>query len=273
MHEMGVLWLRVATALYAIGLVHAVAVVLGRKASFFKAALACFCVGAVLHFVSLTELTMAVGHLPVDNFYESASVCAFVIALLFLFVYWRYQFASLSVFIFPLVFLMTEIGAMETPVPSWPNTGVRDAWLLVHVAMVLLGYAALLLTALASVFYLVQERRLKAKKAPAAWLDRLPPLATLDALITNAMSIGFVFITLGVIAGSAWAFVESGTSWISDPKIALSLATWVFYLVMVFLRATAGWRGRRAAFMSISVLGFAACTWAAHVGLRSIFPR
>ena len=40
------------------------------------------------------------------------------------------------------------------------------------------------------------------------------------------MGFGFVFITLGVIAGSTWAFIESGTSWIGEPKIAISLVTW-----------------------------------------------
>ena len=272
MHEMGIFWLRVATALYAIGLIHAIIVVLRRNSEVFQVALAGFCVGAVLHIVATVELTVAVGHLPLDNFYETSSFCALLIAISFLVVYWRYNFASLSIFIFPLVFLMAEIGAMEVPVASWPNPGIRRAWLIVHVFMILLGFAALLLTALASIFYLIQEKHLK-KKKPARFFDRLPPLATLDNLITNSMGLGFVFITLGTIAGSAWAFIESGTRWIADPRIGIALFTWLFYLVMVFLRASAGWRGRKAAVMSLSVLGFAAMTWAAHVGLSRLLTK
>jgi ABC-type transport system involved in cytochrome c biogenesis permease subunit len=272
MHEMGVLWLRVATVLYGVGLIHAITVLLRKKSGFLKYALFAFLVGAVLHFVAIVELARAVGHLPVDNFFESATVCAFLIAVLFLYVYWRYDFASLSICIFPLVFVLTQIGAMETPMLSWPNTGVRNAWLLLHVMMVLLGYAALLLTAVASIFYLVQERQLKQKKSVSVF-KRLPPLGTLDNLITNSMSFGFVFITLGVVAGSAWAFIESGTAWISDPRVALAFVTWGFYLVMVFLRATAGWRGRKAAFMALAVLCCSVFTWAAHVGLRSLLAK
>ena len=149
MHEMGVFWLRVATALYGVGLLHAIGVLLRRKSGFLQYALFAFLVGVVLHLVAIVELTMAIGHFPVDNFYESSSVCAFLIAILFLFVYWRYQFDSLSICIFPLVFVMTEVGAMETPILSWPNSSVRNAWLLLHVMVVLLGYAALLLTAVA----------------------------------------------------------------------------------------------------------------------------
>ncbi len=172
MHDMAVFWLRLATALYGVGLLHVMAVLLRRKAGFLKPALFAFLVGAVLHFVAIVEMATAIGHLPVDNFFESVTVCAFLIAVLFLFVYWRYDAASLSVCIFPLVFVMAQVGAMETPIVL-ASTNVR-ALLLIHVMMVLLGYAALLLTAVASVFYLIQERQLKRKKiarpvqAPAA---------------------------------------------------------------------------------------------------------
>jgi ABC-type uncharacterized transport system permease subunit len=272
MYEMGVFWLRVATGLYFFGLVHVIAVLLRKKSGFLKYALFAFLVGVVLHFVGIVELTLAIGHLPVANFFECASVCSFLIAVLFLFVYWRYDFASLSICIFPLVFVMSQVGAMETPVLSWPSTNVRNAWLLLHVMMVLAGYAALLLTAVASVFYLIQERQLKNKKAVHLF-KRLPPLGTLDNLISRSMGLGFVFITLGVVAVSAWAFIESGTAWIKDPRIGLAFITWGFYLMMVFLRAAAGWRGRKAAFMALAVLCCSALTWAAHVGLRSMLAK
>ena len=272
MHLMGIFWLRAANALYAVGLLHAVLVILRHKSRLFKVATGFFSVGVVLHGVAIVELTSVTGRLPVDNFFQTSSLCAFLVALLYLFVNWRYQFASLSVFIFPLVFVMSLIGAMETPVPTWPNPSIRDAWLLIHIVMILLGYAALLLTAVASFFYLVQERRLK-RKTSTSLFDRLPPLATLDNLITNSMGLGFVFITLGTVAGIAWAFIESGTRWIGDPAVVLSLVTWLCYLIMVFLRASAGWRGRKAAVMAICVLGFSALTWAAHVGLRSLLTR
>jgi ABC-type uncharacterized transport system permease subunit len=272
MHESAIFWLRVATVLYSIGLLHAILVLAKRKTFLFRYAQPAFTAAALFHFVSIVETTMAVGRLPVDNFFEAVSLCALLISGAYLILYWRYHFASLSLFIFPLVFLMSQLGAMETPVASWPNSGVRDAWLFAHVAAVLLGYVGLLVTALASIFYLIQERQLKSKR-PERFFDRLPPLATLDNLITNSMTFGFVFITIGVIAGSAWAFIESGTSWIADPKIAISLFTWVFCLLMVFLRASAGLRGRKAALMAITVLGCSALTWAAHIGLRSLILR
>jgi len=261
MHEMSLFWLRAAVALYSVGLLHAILTVLRREAKLFPVAFGCFCVGAVLHMVSIAELWMSTRRIPAENFFESISLCAFLLAVGFLLIFWRYQFASLSVFLFPLVFLMALLGATSSPVAPWSTPAVRDAWLLIHVLLVMLGYAALVVMAVASVFYLIRERQLKQKSAPSLF-DRLPPLGTLDDLITRSMGLAFALITLATVAGITWAFIESGTRWIGEVKIAVSLITWALYLVMVFLRTSAGWRGRKAALMSLTVAGCSAITWA-----------
>lgn len=245
---------------------------LRRTQSFYPAALAAFRAGVVLHAVALVEMAMAYGRLPLDDFFETLCLCAFLIAVVFLLVEWRYHFTSTAVALFPLVFLMTLVASFRQPVAAWPNVEMRDAWLIVHIVLVLAGYAALSLTALASVFYLMQERRLKTKRAGAI-LEKLPPLATLDNLIGVSMAIGFALLTLGVIFAVTWAFIESGTAWISQPRIQLSFATWGLCVVMIFLRNSAGWRGRKAAVLALAVLGCAALTWAAHVGLRPALER
>ena len=270
MLEMSIVWLRVATGLYSIGLLHAILTLLRRESRLFRVALGFFCVGVTLHFVAIVQLGVLAGALPVNNFNQTLSLGAFLLALSYLIVYWRYQFATLSLCIFPLVFLMTQVGAMEFPVHPWTDTRVRSAWLLLHIFLVLLGYAGLALTSVASVFYLIRERQLKRKTSGASRMfDRLPPLGTLDDLITRSMSFGFVFITLGVIVGVTWAFIEYGTTWMGHASIVISIATWLIYLLMIFLRITAGWRGRKAAFMALSVLGFSVLTWVTHVWMRS----
>jgi ABC-type uncharacterized transport system permease subunit len=273
MAEMSIIWLRVAAGLYSLGLLDAVLTIIQRRAHMFRVALGALALAGVFHLVSIVEQGIAIEHFPASGFYESMSLCAFLITSLFLFIYWRYRLESLSVFIFPLVFLMTLVASLGRPVSaSWSSQTVRDAWLMVHVVLVLLGYAALLFTAVAAVLYLLQERELKRKK-PRSFYHRLPPLGTLDDLITRFMGLGFVLITLAVIAGSIWGFVELGTGWIADPKIGISFVTWGIYLAMVFLRVSAGWRGRKAAVLAITALGCSALTWAAHAQLQNILVR
>lgn len=267
MIESSVFWLRMAAVLYTAGLLHSMLAILRRTSDFYRFALAVFRVGVVIHAVALVELARAYGRLPVESFYGTLSLCAFLIALVFLFVNWRYDFASTSIALFPLVFLMTLVAQMEQPVSAWSDVRVRDAWLIVHIILVLAGYAALLITAVSAVFYLIQEQRLKSKTTPAI-LGKLPPLGTLDNLISSSMGFGFVFITLGVVFGLLWAFIELGTRWLGNANIAISFITWGLCLFMIFMRASAGWRGRKAALMSIAVLSCGLLTWVAHAGLR-----
>jgi ABC-type transport system involved in cytochrome c biogenesis permease subunit len=269
---MSIIWLRTAAVLYSFGLLYALIYLLRKSGKLFVPALISFGAGMVFHLVSLVERWSETGHLPLNNFYETSSFCAFLIGVLFLLAYTYYRVAIFSVCLFPLVFLMTLIGATEFPVAAWSSPRLRNAWLLIHVSSVLIGYASLILSAVASVYYLLQERQLKRKEViPAA--NGLPPLATLDRVITQSMNTGFVFITIGTITGAVWAYVESGADWIFDPKIGFFLFTWAFYLAMIFLRVSAGWRGKRLAWMAVSVLGCSMVTWATHVALRSFWPQ
>lgn len=269
---MHVFWLRAAALLYLLGLADALVAVVRGRSRLFPLALGMFSTGAILQLVSIVEDGLAAGRFPANDFYQSASLCAFLIAVLFLWLYWRYKLESLSVFVFPLVFLLTLLGGLRSPGAGWASEGVRDAWLLVHVFLVLAGYAALLVTGVASVLYLVRERQLK-HKVPKGPLEKLPPLGVLDELTWKTMAVGFVFLTLAVIAGSTWAFVEWGTRWIGDPRIVISLVTWGLYLALVCLRIMVGWRGRKAAMAVIVLGGCFALTWAAHTGLRNWLSR
>ena len=114
----------------------------------------------------------------------------------------------------------------KVPWTPAPSARLGDWWLVIHVALILLGYAALTLTFVAGVMYLIQENELKSKR-PRAFYYRLPPLNKLDEMAYQTLAVGFVFITLGIIAGSFWAFVRFGSEWIVDPTIALAFVTWV----------------------------------------------
>ena len=263
MQEMSVFWLRAAVALYAVGLFHTIQIALRRGASLFRPALVAFSIAIVLHMVALVEAGRLARHFPPGGFHNSVSLSAFILGVLFLLVYWRYRFESLAVFLFPMIFVMTSIAAFQGPAPHWTSSGSRSAWLVVHIILVLLGYAALILTALASVFYLIQERQLKRKK-PMALLEKLPPLGTLDNLISQSLGFGFVLLTVGVVTGGAWAYIDTGGAWISDPRVTVAIANWLFCLLMVFLRISAGWRGRKAAAMAVTIVAFSAASWAFH---------
>jgi ABC-type uncharacterized transport system permease subunit len=263
MPGMSVFWLRAAAALYAIGLFHTIQVSFQKGSSIFRTALIAFCAGVMLHLVAIVESSVIEGQFPPPGFHNSVSLCAFLVAVLFLALYAKYRWEMLGLTMFPLVCVMTLVAGIQTPLGSWTSTAERDTWLVIHIVLVLLGYASLLITALAAAIYLVQERQLKAKKS-IRLLERLPPLGTTDALITRSMGASFILITLGVVTGSTWAFVETGRTDLGDPRLSTAMLTWVFCFLMVVLRVSAGWRGRKAALMAVAVVASSAATWAVH---------
>lgn len=265
MTDTSVIWLRVAAALYSIGLVDSVFLLTRQKEPFFRTALSAFGLGGLFHLVSIVELGLLEHQFPVTDIYQRLSLCAFLITVSFLFACWKYHTASLGVFIFPLVFVLALIAALGKNDAVWTSEALKRPWLIAHIVFSLLGYAAVLFTAVAAVLYLFQEQRIKQKKIGACF--RLPPLGVLDDLVSSSLSLGFVFITIGTIIGTVWASAEFGMKWIGDPRIGISFITWGIYLVLIFFRTSAGWRGRKAAFLAIAALFGSVVTWMTHGGI------
>src|SRR5690242_14483272 len=138
MAEMSVIWLRIAAALYSLGLLHSIFSVTQRRESLFRYALAAARAGVLLHLVSVIEEGLITGRCPITNFYETMAMCSLIIMALFLGVHWRYKIESFSVLIFPLAFVMTLVAAMGRPIAAWSSPAIRNVWLTTHIVLVLL---------------------------------------------------------------------------------------------------------------------------------------
>lgn len=119
--------------------------------------------------------------------------------------------------------------------------------------MAFLAYAAFFLTFLSGIFYLIQERELKAKRFRFFYF-RLPSLQVCDELLRRSLFVGFVAMSITLVTGALWAQQAWGRFWSWDPKETASLITWGIYLLLVYYRLSSSWRGRRAAY--ISIIGF-----------------
>ena len=83
-------------------------------------------------------------------------------------------------------------------------------------------------------------------------MQHLPGAAVLDRLSYRSILFGFPVWTFGVMAGAIWADHAWGRYWGWDPKETWSFITWVVYAMFLHARATAGWRGRRAAWIQLA---------------------
>src|SRR5580693_3409613 len=263
---MSLLWLRVAVLLYGIAALAVLPAALYERPRWRHIAIPATLAAVLFHFVSLAEMLNAAHHrLPVDT-HETQTLLGLLLALAFLLVFWRYKTVSLGVFILPICFLLGLVpafhpGQESTTSPMFPIPMIHTGWIFLHVALLLAAYASLLLSLLASLLYLVQERHLKQKSPTLPWL---PPLETIDQIALKALLFGFPCMTAGLLIGSLIAQTTVGASYFRDPKILLAFAMWLVYVVMIHIRRISGLRGRRAVYLSTFVFFVVLAVWAAN---------
>ena len=219
-----------------------------REEGLYRLATATTMAGWVLQTIALVARTVEAGRPPFWSFPEAVSVSVWVAVLLELWAERQYRIKVLGAFVLPVVVVLSISKTVARPDIEAIAPALHNVWITVHVVLALLGIAAFVLNFAGGIMYLLQERQLKARR-PGAFYYRLPSLEALDRLTFRALTLGFPFLTVGLIIGALWA----GRF---DPLIASSAVAWVIYAFTLAGRAVAGWRGRRAAYFAI--LGFAA---------------
>jgi len=207
------------------------------------------------HAGSILIRSVGAGHLAVTTFPEALSGLGALLAAVFLAVQVRRPLDALAAIVSPLAFGMALMAGVAHGKAQPLPPVLQSLWLPVHVTLAFLGDAVFALAFSASLLYLVQERRLKARRAQALW-RRLPSLEALDRFNHNCLVWGLVLLTFGIVTGIVWAHEAWGRMfWASDPKLVFSLVTWTIYVVLLQGRMIAGWRGRWAA--ELTIAGFA----------------
>ncbi|HEY2988184.1 MAG TPA: cytochrome c biogenesis protein [Candidatus Binatia bacterium] len=206
--------------------------------------------GFLLHTAALGVQISQNGFPAVTELHQALSVYSWVIVGVYLLVHLKYSVTVLGCFVAPLAFLMTFAGIAFGAAGGELPPGLKTYWLPVHVTLAFLGNAVFALAFAVSLMYLIQESRLKSKKTTALH-QPLPSLERLDRLNYVFLVWGFPLMTLGIVTGILWAHVQWGDYWTGDARLISSTLVWLLYGVLLQGRITAGWRGRRAAFLTI----------------------
>ena len=266
---MTLFWLRLAVLLYGVAALAVLPAALYSRARWSMLAVPATLAAAMLHFVSLAETLNAAHHrLPVES-HEVQSLLALALAMLFLSVYARYRSVSLGVFVLPVIFLLAMLAAFRPGQENFPMPA-RTGWLVLHIALLMAAYAALVVSLLANMMYLLQERRLKSRigaKLGTTAGRLLPldtPLETIDQIAQKTLLFGLPCMTAGLLIGSVMALEQNGPAYFSDPKIVLTFGLWAVYVAMIFLRRASGLRGRRAVYLSSFVVMVVLFVWVAN---------
>ncbi|RJR23017.1 MAG: c-type cytochrome biogenesis protein CcsB [Desulfobacteraceae bacterium] len=206
--------------------------------------------GFFLHTLFLAMRYVSLGAAPVLDLTSALSFFAWSVTLAYLLLHLKLGLMVLGSFAAPFAaFFMIISSAMNwSDAPA--GEGFKSLWLTVHVGTIFLGNGLFAINFLGSIMYLVQEHYIKRKKL-GSFYSRLPSLASIDAVNYQSLVVGFPLLTAGMISGSVYAQYALGTYWQWDPKEVWSFLTWLAYAALIHERVAIGWRGRRAAVMSI----------------------
>ncbi|MFZ5633483.1 MAG: c-type cytochrome biogenesis protein CcsB [Bacillota bacterium] len=226
-------------------------------------------VAFILHTAAVMVRTAEAGRLPFSNMYEFTSLFAWGTALIFLFVEKRHSIRILGAFVTPLIFgLIGYASVLPKDIrPLVP--ALQSYWLQIHVFTAILAYGGFAVSFGMAIAYLLRERREASGRVAGGLYQLLPGLKVLDELNYGSIAFAFPFMTLVLITGAIWAERAWGAYWSWDPKETWALITWIVYAVYLHARVTYGWRGHRAAWMS--VIGFLAVLFT-YFGVNLLLP-
>jgi len=209
--------------------------------------------GFLFHTGSIFYRYFVAGHLPITNPHEATSFFAWCVVLIFFVLEYRYKIGLLGSFIMPIAFALMVSSALLPQEVKPLSPILRSNWLGIHTVFAFLANASFALAAGVGVMYLVQEHYVKTKRLGDLF-QRLPSLQSLDDINYRLITLGFPLFTLAMITGMLWADTAWGSYWRWDPRETWSLITWFIFAIILHARLLRGWRGRKAALLSI--LGF-----------------
>ncbi len=214
------------------------------------------------------------GHFPISNLYESLYFLVWGLSLGQLLVEKEYPTPIIPAIAIPIELLTIAFACFVLPedlkLSSNLVPALRSSWLVMHVSVVMLSYAALIIGSLlsASVLFInnSQPLQLRSSSTGVGGLKISNSYSTnnviepinfshseeLDTLSYRSILVGFVLLTLGLITGAIWANEAWGTWWSWDPKETWAFISWLFYAAYLHMRISRGWQGRRPALLATS---------------------
>lgn len=207
--------------------------------------------GFLLLLAGVVVRGLSAHRVPWGNMYEFSitGALAFTGAYLAALKKFNLRWLGLPISIAVLLVLGTAITLLYRPsAPLVP--ALKSTWLVVHVSAAIISGGVFLLANTIAATYLILER-MESRGGRNSWAKRLPTLESLDQLTYRLVAFVFPLWTFAVIAGAIWAESAWGRYWGWDPKETWAFITWVAYAAYLHARVTAGWKGKKAAWLCL----------------------
>ena len=237
------------------------------------------------------------GYAPLSNLYESLIFLAWCLTGLQFIISTKTTSRVFSAVLTPIEFLIVTLAyslPQEMQIPAGLVPALQSNWLMLHVSMMILSYAILILGSLLSIVILILflKRKRQEEYYEVTILDTEAEVGSeLESAIDSAVNkinneiydaymllienldtwsyrligLGYIALTLGILAGAVWANEAWGSYWSWDPKETWSLITWLIFTGYLHVRLVNNWQGFETAF--IGSIGFISI-WISYLGVN-----
>nr|YP_010986511.1 cytochrome c heme attachment protein [Tamarix aphylla]WOL37479.1 cytochrome c heme attachment protein [Tamarix aphylla] len=261
--------------------------------------------GMIVTFLCITGLLftrwISSGHFPLSDLYESLIFLSWSFYIIHMLSYFKNQKTHLSAITAPSAIftqgfatsgLLTEMHQSKILVPA-----LQSQWLMMHVSMMVLGYAALLCGSLLSVAllvitfqknisslgkikhllnesfffneieYITQKSTILQSTSHFSFRNyyRSQLIQQLDYWSYRVISLGFLFLTIGILSGAVWANEAWGSYWNWDPKETWAFITWTIFAIYLHIRTNINLQGANSAI--VASIGFL-IIWICYFGVN-----
>jgi len=214
--------------------------------------------------------------------YESLIFLSWCLSFLLVSIQVNTKISWLGVLLSPAILLIYTFGSFYLPndlhqiSPLIP--ALKSNWLMMHVTVMLLSYAALLSGSLLAIAFVILSIFKKSQKIGQLLFLlnhknnfsenptlELTILENLDNLSYRIIGLGFPFLTVGILSGAVWANEAWGSYWSWDPKETWALITWLIFAIYLHMRFVRQWVGLKASLLAS--LGFF-LIWICYLGVN-----
>ena len=190
------------------------------------------------------------GRVPWGNMFEFSLASAVASLGVFLLLSVRRDVRWFGIFLIPAVLLTLGLAVTVLYTEAAQLVPALDSyWLAIHVSAAIVCGGAFVVAGLLSALYLLRDR--PDRRGGRGWASNLPSAQRLDTLAYRTIAFTMPLWTFAIVAGAIWAEAAWGRYWGWDPKETWALITWLIFAGYLHARATAGWRGRRAAWLGV----------------------
>jgi ABC-type uncharacterized transport system permease subunit len=196
------------------------------------------------------------GQNPISSTPEAMAFIAFLTAAGYLLASLKYGLPTAGAFAAPAALVLLVLARVVPAEAGTPEMGTLGR---THILLATVGMAIFFIAAVLAVVYLFQDRQLRRKEFGRV-MGRGTPLDTLDRLAARCVTVGFPIFTVAIVTGAMWIArlgVLHGLAALR-PEYLLAVVTWAAFGVLLIARMGAGWRGRRAAWLTLGGFGGAA---------------